>query len=174
MALSKQELAEQRKARYHNDPVFRERVLSSAKRYHANKRATDPEYLKSRSEYNKANAAYFNKKTKQYNSERPFHYAFKRLRLRARQHSLPFDLDEDYLVELWTGQCAIFGTPLCTPYSTDRQVPDKATIDRIVPELGYIKGNVQWVSNQANTIKSFGTLEEHEAVVTYMKKHITA
>lgn len=171
MALTKEERAKQRKARYHSDPEFRERVLSSAKRYHAKKRATDPEYLKSRSEYNKANAAYFNKKAKQYNSERPFNYAFRRIKLRAKQNDIPFDLDEDYLKTLWTGKCAIFDTPLCTPYSTKHQDPNKATVDRIIPDLGYVRGNVMWVSNKANIIKSFGTLAEHEAIVNYLKKH---
>jgi hypothetical protein len=173
MALTKQELSERRKARYHNDPEYRERVLTSAKRYHKKKRETDPEYAKKRSEYNKANAAYFNKKTKEYNMKQPFHYAFKRLRLRAKQKGIPFDLDEQYLIDLWTGKCAIFNTVLCDPYSTTTQDPNKATVDRVIPEIGYIKGNVKWVSNKANIIKSFGTIEEHENVISYMKEHIT-
>lgn len=173
MALSKEETLERRKARYHTDPEFRNRMLESARRYHAKKRATDPGYLRSRSEYNKAHAKYFNDKAKQYNMERPFHYAYRRLRLRAKQNNIPFSLDEEYLVELWTGKCAIFNTPLCMPYSTKHQDPNKATVDRIVPELGYTKGNIQWVSNKANIIKSFGTLCEHEAIVAYLKNHTT-
>lgn len=172
MTLTNQDKNNRRKERYHSDPEFRKRAIDSAKRYHANKRQTDPEYLRKRSEYNKANAAYFNKKQKQYNGERPFNYAFRRLRLRAKQNNIPFDLDEAYLVDLWTGKCAIFNSPLCLPYSTKHQDPNKATIDKIIPELGYVKGNIQWVSNKANIIKSFGTLADHEAIVSYLKYHI--
>ena len=95
--------------------------------------------------------------------------AFMFLRLRAKQNNLLFDLDEEYLISIWTGKCAIFGTTLQLPYSTNRQVPDKATIDKVIPELGYVKGNVQWVSNRANTIKSYGTLEEHQMIVEYIR-----
>lgn len=171
MSLTPEEIRERRKVRYHSDPEFRERMLQSAKRYHANKRATDPEYLRSRSEYNKANAAYFNKKATQYNSERPFACAFRRLRMRAKQLGLAFDLSEEYLTNIWTGKCAVFDTPLCVPYSTKHQDPNKAAIDRIVPELGYVRDNVKWVSNKATIIKSFGTVDDHEAVVAYIKRH---
>lgn len=172
MAYDKEARAARRRERYHTDPEFRDRALARAKQYYADKRASDPEYLERRSDYNKANAEYFNKKAKEYNAARPFHYAFRRLRMRARQGDLPFDLDEQYLIDIWTGTCAIFGTPLQLPYSTERQVPDKATIDKVDPERGYVRGNVQWVSNKANIIKSFGTIEEHELVVAYMKRHL--
>lgn len=172
MAYDNETRAARRRERYHTDPEFRERALTRAKRYHADKRANDPEYVERRSKYNKANAEYFNEKAKEYNSARPFHYAFRRLRMRAKQNGLLFDLDEQYLIDIWTGVCAIFGTPLQLPYSTERQVPDKATIDKIDPALGYVRGNVQWVSNRANTIKSFGTIEEHQLIVDYMKKHL--
>jgi hypothetical protein len=82
-----------------------------------------------------------------------------------------FDLTEDYLVSLWTGRCAVFGTNLALPYSTGGQDPDKATVDKIDPNLGYVQGNVQWVSNKANIIKSFGSLKDHELIVDYIKRH---
>lgn len=171
MALTKEEISQKRKERYNNDPDFRERVLNAAKKYHKKKRETDPDYVKARSEYNKANAEYFCNKTKQYNSERPFHYAFGRLRLRAKQNNIPFNLTEEYLVSLWTGTCAVFGSPLCLPYSTKHQDPNKATIDKVIPELGYVVGNVHWVSNKANIIKSFGTIDEHKMIVDYMVRN---
>lgn len=171
MALTKTEIRQRQKDRYHSDPEYRERMLNSAKKYHKKKRETDPDYLKSRSEYNKANAAYFNKKAKQYNSERPFHYAFIRLRQRAKKANIPFNLTEEYLVSIWTGMCSIFNTELCLPYNSESQDPNKATIDKVIPELGYIMGNIHWVSNKANIIKSFGTINDHQLIVDYMKKY---
>lgn len=163
--------AKRRKERYKTDPEFRQRSIELGKQWYQRKK-NDPEFQKRKKEYNKKNAGYFNKKTKLYNQRQPFHYAFKRLRLRARNENIPCDIDEAYLKSIWTGNCAIFGTPLCAPYSTHSQDPNKATVDKIIPEEGYVGGNVQWVSNRANIIKSYGTLQEHEAVISYIKKHI--
>jgi hypothetical protein len=45
------------------------------------------------------------------------------------------------------------------------------SLDRVIPELGYIPGNVFVISHKANTIKSFGTLKEHLAIAEYIKKN---
>ena len=170
MALTKQEIYERHKERYHSDPEYRERISKQKAAYYQ-RRKNDPDFQKRTKEYNKKNASYFNKKTKEYNAANPFHYAFRRLRMRARRQGLPFNLDADYLSSIWTGQCAIFGIPLCLPYSTDRQVDNKATIDKVIPEKGYVKGNVHWVSNRANIIKSYGTISEHKQIVEYMSAY---
>lgn len=170
MALSKAEIYQRHKERYHTDPEYRAKILRQKAEY-SKRRRSDPVIRERLNQYNRDNKEYFNKKAKEYNSARPFHYAFKRLRMRAKQNDIPFDLDEEYLISIWTGKCAIMGTDLCAPYSTTHQDPNKATVDRIVPEIGYKRGNVQWVSNRANIIKSFGTLEDHIAVIDYIKKH---
>jgi hypothetical protein len=170
MALTRQEIYQRRKERLKNDPAERQKVNDASKKYHQ-KNKNNPEYIKKRSDYNKENLTYFNKKQKEYNSKQPFLYAFKRLKLRAKQNNLNFNISVEYLEQIWTGTCAIFGTPLCIPYSTKHQDPNKATVDKIIPELGYIIGNICWVSNKANIIKSFGTLEDHQLIVNYIKKH---
>jgi hypothetical protein len=45
------------------------------------------------------------------------------------------------------------------------------SLDKIVPELGYIKGNVCIISGRANRIKNNGTAEEHEKIVKYIKSY---
>ena len=170
MALSKAEIYQRHKDRYHNDPEYRTKILQQKAEYNKRRRS-DPMVRERLNQYNRDNKDYFSAKAKEYNSARPFHYAFRRLKLRAKQNDIHFDLDEEYLISIWTGRCAIMGSELCAPYSTKHQDPNKATVDRIIPSLGYIRGNVQWVSNRANIIKSFGTLEEHIAVVDYIKKH---
>jgi hypothetical protein len=43
------------------------------------------------------------------------------------------------------------------------QVRDNtSSLDKIIPELGYVKGNVQWLSQKANTMKSNATRTELE------------
>tara|TARA_B110000003_G_scaffold200484_1_gene199117 strand:- start:114 stop:788 length:675 start_codon:yes stop_codon:yes gene_type:complete len=44
------------------------------------------------------------------------------------------------------------------------------SMDRIDSKKGYVKGNVVWVSNKANTIKSDSSIEEMEKVLLWYKK----
>lgn len=71
----------------------------------------------------------------------------------ARYKNLEFDLDIDYVRSLWEkqqGKCALSGVTLGfigAGWSA-------ASLDRIDPAKGYIKGNVQWVCWRVNDAKS--------------------
>jgi hypothetical protein len=41
-------------------------------------------------------------------------------------------------------------------------------LDRIVPSLGYVVGNVAFISNRANRIKGEGTMVEHYAIADWI------
>jgi hypothetical protein len=43
------------------------------------------------------------------------------------------------------------------------------SLDRIVPELGYVEGNVVWISNRANILKRDATWEELQRVAEWLK-----
>lgn len=94
---------------------------------------------------------------------------FMKRRRVARVKSIPFEIDWEYALSLLTPNCAILGTPLNWCEKTEKPKPDSPSLDKIIPELGYIKGNVAWVSHKANTIKSYGSLEEHQKIVDYIK-----
>jgi len=64
------------------------------------------------------------------------------LRSRARSKGIPFNLTESDLVP--PEVCPVLGLPL----------GDSFTVDRIVPELGYTKGNIILISDLANRIKT--------------------
>ena len=44
------------------------------------------------------------------------------------------------------------------------------TLDRIIPELGYVKGNVQVISNRANLLKNNASLQELLAVTAHVQQ----
>jgi len=62
------------------------------------------------------------------------------------------DIDEDYLYELINLQdlkCAATGCP----FVIEKKHPLCPSLDKIYPELGYVKGNIQWLSWAANRAK---------------------
>ena len=49
-------------------------------------------------------------------------------------------------------------------------IRDSASIDRIHNHLGYIPGNVHWVSYRANRIKADATVEELQKIADYYRR----
>lgn len=48
--------------------------------------------------------------------------------------------------------------------------PSSPSLDRVIPELGYVPGNVRVISNRANLLKRDATLAELEALVAYVRR----
>lgn len=81
---------------------------------------------------------------------------------RARLAQIPYDLSGDFLEWLWYSQHS-----LCF-YTDYNMVSDLGvgitgntlSVDKVVPERGYVKENVVFCTQRANTIKNNMTLEE--------------
>lgn len=87
-------------------------------------------------------------------------------RFRAKRDSIPFDLSvDDLIIPL---KCPILGLTLVR-HNPGSPAPNSTTLDKIKPDLGYVKGNVQFVSHKANTMKNNLALNEMEKVLHYMK-----
>jgi hypothetical protein len=83
---------------------------------------------------------------------------------RASLSGIPFNLDGDYLENLWELQ---EGLCFYTGYRMVGSVGNGLTeysvsVDKIIPEIGYLKGNVVLCTHRANTIKNNLTLSEME------------
>lgn len=68
---------------------------------------------------------------------------------RAAAKGLPFDLDNEYMLSLWDGVCSVSEMPI----NCDKGSLYIGSIDKIDPDKGYVRGNVQWVSWQLNRAK---------------------
>ena len=90
-----------------------------------------------------------------------------RIRRDSRKIGKECDLDLDYLESIATDECPIFKTPFV--WGQSKKVSDEtASIDKIIPELGYIKGNVVFISFLANKIKQNVTEKELYAVADWL------
>jgi len=66
------------------------------------------------------------------------------------------DLTTDYLVELWEaqdGRCHYTALPMTFEPGRRYARPDSASLDRLDPAGGYMRGNVVWATCLANTMK---------------------
>lgn len=78
-----------------------------------------------------------------------------RMRDRARKRGFDCDIDVDFLLDLLSKQnfrCAVTGLEM-TMTTGQGQTPTNVSVDRINPNLGYVKGNVRLVCSRINTMR---------------------
>ena len=88
-----------------------------------------------------------------------------RLRFRAKKRKLPFNVDLEYLLKLWENQeglCFYTNEEMMWKVGEKKLMPLTMTVDKIIPENGYVEGNIVFCTNKANHTKSFLTLAEVE------------
>ena len=79
-------------------------------------------------------------------------------RHRAKKKGLDFNIElSDIVIPEY---CPVLGLKLEAAGGSGGAKRNSPSLDRIVPELGYIKGNVQVISNAANLLKGDSTPEE--------------
>lgn len=84
----------------------------------------------------------------------------------------PFDIDADYIYDLWkqqNNQCVYTGEQ----FKIVKGHPANLSIDKIVPELGYVKGNIQLVCWAINRAKGDLTHETFIKMCTAVSKRAT-
>jgi hypothetical protein len=115
--------------------------------------------------WREANRERLNTYDKAWRRQNPARQLLQNARERARKQGLPFDLVVEDVVIPET--CPVLGIPLFISGGT--LTANSPTIDRVVPELGYVRGNVAVISWRANSLKKDGTVEELKAVVDWME-----
>lgn len=92
----------------------------------------------------------------------------KNAKVRAKAKGIPFTITTKDIVI--PDVCPVLGVTLTRPDGTSRGPGDYSpSLDRIVPELGYVPGNIRVISYRANRIRNDATIEELEAVLRYAK-----
>jgi hypothetical protein len=83
--------------------------------------------------------------------------ALVRAKRRAPKCGVPFNLTIEDLPPI-PDICPVLGVPLVC--GEGRVVPESLTLDRMDPSLGYVRGNVMWLSHRANAMKQDASLEQ--------------
>ncbi len=89
----------------------------------------------------------------------------KAAKIRATRSNLPFDLcREDLFIPEF---CPVLGIRI--EVGAGSPLPGSPSLDRVVPSLGYVRGNVCVISHRANCIKRDGTAAELRLIADYIE-----
>lgn len=99
----------------------------------------------------------------------PLRHLLSLAKTRAANKDLPFNITEEDL-HIPT-HCPVLGIKLIRGLTKKGATMDNSpSLDRIVPHLGYIKGNVEVISTRANMIKNNATPEELMTIALYYNR----
>lgn len=149
-------------------PEQRAKRLEAQRRYRLN----HPDRVKKAKEkWFKKNPDYFNRWAKQNYRKRPIKALLRAIKTKAKKEGVPFNLTESDIVI--PSHCPILGIEL-VPYggSLEQRGNNHATLDRVIPSKGYVRGNVHVISFRANRLKNNATIEEIEKIIAYMEARL--
>lgn len=86
-----------------------------------------------------------------------------RVKSRAKRDKIPFNLEISDIVI--PDVCPVLGIPIVQNQGRRGYHPDSASLDKIIPSKGYVKGNVRVISARANLLKNDATLDEMRLIL---------
>lgn len=134
-------------------------------------KASPDKHRMSQQKYKEANKEKHSKQNKErYRTDMRLYvyHMLKRAEVRAKKLNIPFKLiAEDIEIPEY---CPILGIKLEIG-KNERSGPGRASpsLDRIVPDLGYINSNVVVISQRANQIKTDASIEEIDRVLSWLR-----
>lgn len=172
---NKEVISEKRKVYYEEN---KEEILEDRKEYYeenknvilarnkANYEENKVEYLEYKKEYYLEHQEHYSELNKKDRRENPAKYLLRNANKRAKDKNLPIDITiEDIIIP---DVCPVLGIPLVMGNSLEER-DSSPSLDRIIPELGYVKGNIKVISFKANSLKKDGSIEDFEKIIRYIK-----
>ena len=160
--MNHEKLLETRRKYYQKN---KEIILSRNKEhYHRNKDRIN----KQKSNYRRALPLELKREwSRKWRSENYEKQLFFSIKSKSKRKNIPFDLDlSDIIIPEY---CQIIGILLSKTNTSI--MDDSPSIDRIDPNKGYVKTNIQIISMKANRIKNDATLDELKLVVNFLENH---
>ena len=155
---------------YRNKPEVRARKSAYEK---------TPEYKAKRRTYNSRKLTYKKTVYEQNKNDDPVLFRAKfgigNMKKRAKKNQCPVDLEYFTVQRLIDMHKESDVCPCCfESFDFSINSNDKyhsPSLDRIVPEFGYVKGNVNVICYRCNLVKNDSTAMHHMQIVRYMQKH---
>lgn len=147
--------------------------IDSLAKYHANpkeflikrknKRESNlEEFRKKETKYYRENSVKIGENAKKRRIQNPAREMFNQAKIRARKGGYPFTINiNDIIIPKI---CPLLNIEL--KVNEGKVGANSPTLDKIIPALGYVPGNIIVISHKANAIKNNATLEEMKTLVT--------
>lgn len=170
MSQTRKEINAKRNARYaalseEEKEKRRQRVREYAARNREKLSSWARDYRKTNSEWTRDTQKRARKKLRENNPE---HLIWMETKKRAQKRGIPFQIEVTDIIIPKT--CPILGIELS--FGVGKVHNASPSLDRIVPEKGYVKGNCFIISSKANRMKQENTLETLEKIITYIKERL--
>lgn len=116
------------------------------------------EYYNNNKERFRQNSSAYSSRVKK---ERPWIMVLQCAKRRALDKGIEFSLTKEWAASIWTGKCALSGLEFIVDESgIPGPKPFSATVDKIIPALGYIPSNCRFILSCVNNFR--GTLGDEE------------
>lgn len=168
--------------RYKTDEIYREKIKTQQKEAYLRnptpRREAAKRYIqkrdkfllvkKRRQAYRKQNKELIRKRLKawrdKYRSAYPWRSCLDNAKrsVQSKKHmkNMPFDLTDEWARSVWTGKCQVTGIDFQIGKKENHNKMYWPSIDRIVPEKGYVQTNCRFILLCVNSFKMDGTDED--------------
>lgn len=101
--------------------------------------------------------------------EDPCRFIYYSAKYRSKISGITFSITKQDVIDIYPsdGKCPVLGISLAINTKTTQD--DSPSLDRIIPDKGYVKGNIIVISHRANRIKNDATVIELERIVSFLK-----
>lgn len=101
--------------------------------------------------------------------KRPEYHMWANAKARAKRKNIPFNIEvEDIEIPEF---CPVFNIKMEIGTREEFMTSHAPSLDKLIPALGYVKGNIKVISMRANIIKSFSSINDIERIIQYMEAH---
>lgn len=101
--------------------------------------------------------------------EDPSRFIYYSAKQRSKASNIIFNITKQDVLDVYPrdNKCPMLG--LVLKVNIEKTKENSPSLDRIIPEKGYVKGNIIVISHKANRIKNNASLDDLEKIVEYLK-----